>query len=180
MTKLVIFSIGKDKPGIVGAFTKVLFDFGCNIEDASMTILYNQFSMILIITTPDALELDNLKEALNTVGTSLGLFTSTKILDEEDEELRLNGYTTYMIRVSGSDKTGIAHHVTEVLARNNVNITDFNSKLVSKSKKPVYLMMIESQIPEKTDIKMLEAELKEVAQKLNVDISMDEIQYCEL
>jgi glycine cleavage system transcriptional repressor len=180
MVKLVISSIGKDKPGIVGSFTKVLYDFGCNIEDSSMTILYNQFAMILIITTAENLEISTLKEALIEAGEKLGLFTNIKTLNHDDEEMALIKHRSFMVRVSGSDKTGIAYNVTDVLSKYQINITDFNSKLVSKAKRPIYLMMIETQVPLELEDEEWITELKNVAKKLNVELSVDEIQYCDL
>ncbi len=181
MPNYVISSIGKDKPGIVGAFTEVLFKTGCNIEDASMTILCNQFAMILIISTPDDFNIGEMKQALKSVETKFNLFTSIKHIAENDiNGLNSDSYKPHIISVSGSDKTGIAYHITNILAEHKVNITDFNSKLISKKANPVYIMMIETRIPAETDMLKLTQKLKNKAEEINVDLTIKEIELCEL
>ena len=181
MPKLAINSIGKDRPGIVGAFTRVLYEHNCNIEDASMTILCGQFSMILIISGPDELNVRKLTEALKIAGDSLGLSSNINVLTLEDEK---NGsdleHYPYMICVSGGDQKGIAFKITEILSNYKVNITDFNSKLIGKDSKPVYVMMIETMIPETVDFEALKAELNKAAVELDVDLNLNEIECCDL
>jgi glycine cleavage system transcriptional repressor len=179
MPKLAISSIGKDKPGIVGAFTKVLYDYDCNIEDASMTILCNQFSMILIISGPEKLDLETLMTSLKQAGESFGLNTSINILpDDYDIKEQAGTSTPYMLCVSGSDRRGIAFKVTEVLAKYKVNITDFNSKLIGKDVKPVYVMMLEIEVPDSIEFAKLKAELDDISKEMDLDINFNEIECC--
>lgn len=181
MTKLVISSIGKDRSGIVGAFTKVLYEFNCNIEDASMTILANQFAMILIITTPENLDVTELKESLKSVESKFRLSTTITVLENDfNANEALEKSKPYMICVSGNDKTGIAYNITNILAKFNVNITDFNSKLVGKKTNPIYVMILETQVPVDINFAEFQSELKSTAEKLNLDLNINEIEYCEL
>jgi len=60
VTHLAVSAIGADRPGIVAAVTGVLVDRGCNLEDASMSILRGHFAMMLVVAAPpltDAAEL---------------------------------------------------------------------------------------------------------------------------
>lgn len=181
MPKLAISSIGKDKPGIVGAFTKVLYDYDCNIEDASMTILCNQFSMILVISGPDGLDIDTLMSSLKSAGESFALRTSVNILPDDYKIADAKGTSKpYMLCVSGSDRRGIAFRVTEILANYKVNITDFNSKLIGKEAKPVYVMMLETEVPASVDIEKLRKELEKAADELDLDLNFNEIECCDL
>ena len=181
MAKIVLSSVGKDRPGIVSAFTKILYEFDCNIEDASMTILCNQFAMILIISAPDNLDFDKIKQNFTSLENSLGLRTNITLIENELDTDKTEIKTLpYMICVSGGDKTGIAFHITEILAKYNVNITDFNSKLIGKKTKPVYIMMIETQIPQDIELEKLKEELNNKANELNLDIKITEIECCEL
>lgn len=179
MPKLAISSIGKDKPGIVGAFTKVLYEYDCNIEDASMTILCNQFSMILIISGPEKLDIQNLTSSLKQAGESFGLRSNINILpDDYNIKEQAGSYLPYMLCVSGSDRRGIAFKVTEVLAKYKVNITDFNSKLIGKETKPVYVMMLETEVPDSIDFNALKTELNNIAEEMDLDINLNEIECC--
>ena len=44
--------IGGDRPGIVSAVTRVPFQLGCNLQDATSTILSGHFAMMLIVGLP--------------------------------------------------------------------------------------------------------------------------------
>ncbi|MGD9580408.1 MAG: glycine cleavage system protein R [Vampirovibrionia bacterium] len=181
MIKLAISSIGKDQSGIVGAFTKVLYDYECNIEDASMTILCNQFSMILVITGPDNLNIDNFKNTLMEAGKSFALRTTINELDNNSCDCKdCCESLPYMICVSGNDRKGIAYKITELLAKYKINIADFNSKLIGKSTKPVYVMMLETEIPATIDIDDLKKELNTIAEEMDLDINLNEIECCDL
>ena len=44
----VLTVIGKDRPGIIAKVTDVLYRTGCNLEDISMTVLEQEFAMMVI------------------------------------------------------------------------------------------------------------------------------------
>ena len=52
MPKVVVSAIGKDQPGIVSSVTGILYRHGASIEDSSMTILEENFAMIMIVSLP--------------------------------------------------------------------------------------------------------------------------------
>lgn len=181
MAKIVLSSVGKDRPGIVSTFTKILYEYNCNIEDASMTILCNQFAIILIISAPDNLDFDKFKLDFTSLEKTLGLRTNITLIENEEDTIDTGQNSLpYIICVSGSDKTGIAYHITEILAKYNINITDFNSKLIGKKTKPIYIMMIETLIPRDLNLDKLKYELNNKANEMNLDIKINEIECCKL
>ena len=64
MNKVILSVLGHDRPGIVAAVAKVLFEQNCNIENVSQTILQTEFSGSFIVTLPPQLLLDKLREIL--------------------------------------------------------------------------------------------------------------------
>ncbi|MCL2390621.1 MAG: hypothetical protein FWC88_04270, partial [Endomicrobia bacterium] len=77
MSKYIsLTAIGKDRPGIVGAITKVLYELKCNIEDSTMTILHGQFAMILIVELPLSITLKKLSSDISKKAKRLGLSVS--------------------------------------------------------------------------------------------------------
>lgn len=179
MTRIIISSSGLDTPGIVGAFTKVLYEHNCNIEDSSMTIISNLFSMILIVSYPETLDLESLKKSFKQVETRFGLCTNIKVLAAIDvKQPDYSAYTPYMLTVAGYDQVGISYHMTSILAKYNINITDFNSKLVNKSGKKAYIMMVETMVPPGVMKKAVQ-DLKLKADEMSVDITFREIEQFE-
>ena len=55
MEKIVISVLGCDRPGIIAAVAKTLFENRCNIEDVSQTTLQTEFIGIFIATKPEPL-----------------------------------------------------------------------------------------------------------------------------
>ena len=53
MRHFAVSAIGRDRPGIVAAVSKVLLDHEGNIEDSQMTILRGHFTMTLIVSIGD-------------------------------------------------------------------------------------------------------------------------------
>ena len=53
MPSFALAAIGKDRPGIVAAVSKVLYELGCNVEDSSMTMLRGNFAVMLVLAAPE-------------------------------------------------------------------------------------------------------------------------------
>ncbi|HEY5997077.1 MAG TPA: ACT domain-containing protein, partial [Candidatus Deferrimicrobiaceae bacterium] len=141
--------VGRDRPGIVAGISRILFELGCNIEDSSSTILSGQFAMLLVVGTPGAVSPDAFDRAFDGVRGGMGLMISVNALG--DEELsREKGFkgTPHIISVHGADRPGIVYRVTQALADRSVNVTDLNTQVVGSKDRPVYVMVIEADLPE--------------------------------
>lgn len=171
MSKIVISSIGRDEPGVIEKFTRILYELGCNLEDASMTIHYGQYSMILVLSAPEDIDLVELEYSLYKKGEHLGI---SLIINKLPEGYRVLDYKPYTLLFTGSDKRGIAFKVTELLAKFKINVSDFNSKLIKKAAKTVYVIMIEAQVPKNTDFDELKIALDAISSELELDYSLEE------
>ena len=49
--RYIMTAFGQDRPGIVADVTKLLFENGCNLEETSMTLLADEFTLILLFTS---------------------------------------------------------------------------------------------------------------------------------
>ncbi len=179
MQHFALTIIGRDRPGIVSQVTEILYQLGFNIADSSCSILGGQFSMILIISNPEIAEKDEFSHAFKALEeNNLSVFIRTlkpggEIRTELEGEL-------CMISVYGADKPGIVYQVAKELGDRKINITDLNTKLIGDKQKPVYVMMLEAMLPEGTEIEEVESWMKELKQKLQVDISVRSLAAMEL
>ncbi|MCX5781565.1 MAG: amino acid-binding protein [Elusimicrobia bacterium] len=106
MNKHIAISVlGKDRPGIVSAISKVLFETGCNIEDSSMTIIESEFAMILVIALGKRTSLAELKNKLFSVCKSMSLTVSVRELSSKEALKEKQSKNMHIISVYGSDKT---------------------------------------------------------------------------
>jgi glycine cleavage system transcriptional repressor len=167
MASLALAAIGRDRPGIVAAVSKVLFDLGCNVEDSSMTLLRGNFSMMLIVAAPEDLGARALQEALRPACDEMGLTFS--VLDVDDRATVPS--PTHVLTVYGGDKPGILFRTCSVLADAGVNITDVNSRLVGEAE-PIYALILEVEVPAAgSDV---ETTLRTAAAEMGVDIVFNE------
>src|SRR5512134_2844815 len=173
--------VGRDRPGIVAEVTRVLFEIGCNIEDSTCTILSGQFAMILVIAHQKFTAVAEIDPSFEPVRKSMGLMVSLHKLKDE-EVSREKGFTgrPHILSVYGADRPGIVYSVARELARYKVNITDLNTQVVGAKDRPVYVMVLEVDIPETVDMKDLEREFDKIRKELSVTISVRPIESLEL
>jgi glycine cleavage system transcriptional repressor len=137
MHDLAVTAIGKDRPGIVAAVTRVLRDRGGNLEDSAMTILGGHFAIVLLVATED--EPDALHEALASATADLGLTISVSRADAARQEIE----PTHLLSVYGADRPGIVAGVTGALADVGANVMDLETQVIGAASEPVYAMLIE-------------------------------------
>lgn len=130
--------IGADRPGIVAAITKTLFDLGLNLGETSMLRLGGNFTIMMMVNGDDRGE-DQLREALRPVIEAQGM-----CLHVDPIEARLHEHLlpNIQVTVSGADRTGIVAQVTAALAENGFNILDLESDVAGTAERPVYIMQI--------------------------------------
>ena len=173
--------VGRDRPGIVAEVSRVLFELGCNIEDSTCTILSGQFAMILVIAHVKFSRAAEIDPYFDPVRKSMKLMVSLHTLkDEEVSREKGSEGRPHIISVYGADRPGIVYSVARELARLNVNVTDLNTQVVGAMERPVYMMVLEVDIPESVDMKDLEREFDKIRKELSVSISVRPIESLEL
>jgi len=173
--------MGKDRPGIVAEVSRILYELGCNIEDSTCTILSGQFAMILVIANAKFSSAAEINPFFDSVRSSMKLTVSLHTLKDE-EVSREKGFEgrPHIISVYGADRPGIVYSVARELARLNVNVTDLNTQVVGAKDRPVYMMVLEVDIPESVDMKEIERDFDKIRKELSVSISVRPIESLEL
>jgi glycine cleavage system transcriptional repressor len=172
-------AIGKDKPGLVSAIAKALFEYKCNIEDSTMTILHGQFAMILILSLPKNVDPKNLYSKLQKSAKSLEMsFSYSELASFAAKKQKL--VNPYVISVYGADKPGIVYNISSFLADYKINITDVQTALSKSKGKKTYIMIIEVEIPKKISLAAVKKELLSLARSLNVDVSVNQAESADI
>ena len=178
MEHLALSAIGRDRPGIVAAVTRVLLDHGVNIEDSQMTILRGHFTMTLIVGVPDEADRAGLEQDLGAVGAQLGL--EALALKHVESVAGEQPEPSHIVTVYGSDHPGIVCATAEAIARHGYNITDLNTRLVGDAEgDPLYALMLEVAVPEGRDAELRDA-MTDVGRDENVEVSVRELEADEL
>ena len=174
MKRVALTFIGKDRPGLIAEITRNLFETGCNIEDTTMTLLEGEFAMILIATLPTPAVEKKLAKAFKRLRSRWGLhcFIKTVAGGVVRGEKHPPGTEVYVISVAGRDRTGIVYETSRILAQHRLNITDLNSKILGKGNKPVFMMIMEADIPKRFNLKKLNPAWRRLRDELGLDVTV--------
>jgi glycine cleavage system transcriptional repressor len=180
MRHFAVAAIGRDRPGIVAAVTRVLLEHGLNVEDSQMTILRGHFTMTLIVGAEEGLNGGALRADLDAVARDLDLEAMTL---SEVPELAPSTPSdpTHIVTVYGADHPGIVHAVAAALAECEVNITDLNTRLVVDDASngdgaDLYAMMLEVALPPGVDTDALDGLLAATRSEQGVEITIRELE----
>jgi glycine cleavage system transcriptional repressor len=132
----VVSALGPDRPGIVARVTSVLLDHGANIADSHMGLLSGRFTMMLVVTVPDALDEARFRDDLAAAGRDLDL---DAIAVHAVGEAPPAAEATHVVTVYGADHPGIVAAVTGALAGAGASVTDLQTRLAGE----LYVMTIE-------------------------------------
>jgi glycine cleavage system transcriptional repressor len=186
MRHLAISAIGRDHPGIVATVTQVLLDNEVNVEDSQMTILRGRFTMMLIVSGPDDLDVDALRAGLDGAARELGL-DAVSVDEVEPPSGESSSEPSHIVTVYGVDHPGIVNAVAAALAGADVNITDLNTRLVSDDPREngdgaddLYAMMLEVALPEGLSASALQTLLEATRRDQDVDVTIRELESDEL
>ncbi len=130
--------IGKDQPGIVAKVTTALFEAGCNLGETSMIRLGNNFTVMMMVASPDGDA--ELRPILQPVVDSLQLVLH---IDAIDGGLHQRPVPDVCIVVHGADRAGIVSQVTSCAAAAGLNIVDLESDVAGTDDNPIYILQIQ-------------------------------------
>jgi glycine cleavage system transcriptional repressor len=166
-------AFGKDRPGIVADVTQVLYENGCNLEDSSMSMLSDEFTINLLFSSGNERIASILEkecaelEQQKCISAFIRPIQSVQLGDKKKLPL-------CTIHVEGLDQAGIVYKISRYLADHQLNIVDLKStvKETPESGTALYLMDIHIQLPGSTSINSIEDDLNDVAEEVNVDITV--------
>jgi glycine cleavage system transcriptional repressor len=167
----VLTALGKDRPGIVARVTKILYELGCNLEDSAMTRLGGEFAVMLVFSGKGSLSRERLERCCRPLSRELGLAVHVKALTRSEAIGRARK-APHLLTVYGADRPGIVYRVSALLASLKVNITDVSTHRTGAAKKPLYLMMLEVELPPGLRATRLERRLKQLAKRLGVAVNL--------
>jgi len=122
MESLVVTVIGKDRPGLVESVSAAVQEHGGSWVESRMSRLAGQFAGILRASVP-AGRVDALSQALERLRAD-GL----RIVIERGVEEGVDEGHVIMLELTGGDRPGIVHKISEALAARGVNVDELNTE----------------------------------------------------
>jgi glycine cleavage system transcriptional repressor len=173
----MLAAFGQDRPGIVAALAEGLCQLRCNIEDTCMTRLRGEFAMMIMIRLPENLPPELLVERLAPYISTLELSLLCRGVSRQTATCMIPLQTqALMLSVYGADRPGIVAQVARVVADHGGNITDMNTRVIGSADRPVYVMILEIQLPEGHSPDSLQEALDRLKPTLGVDMTLRAIE----
>ncbi len=172
MNKFIISVLGKDRPGIIAAVTRVLFEQDFNIEDVSQTILQNQFSGIFIATGPSGVTHMDMQKAFQDKTGNFDLHFHVQEMGSDAITWTTCECESFVITTRGPDRKGLVAQITALLAASNVNVTQLQAVFRGGDEPGRNIMIYEVDIPLDIDQKKLRQSLLAKGNELQLEISI--------
>lgn len=165
-------AIGRDRPGIVADLAECVYACGCNLVDASMTMLGSEFATLMLVSGTGADLRERLYEATKRLEWERHL---TVFLRPVEAPSAAGAGADWSLSAVGVDKAGIVAGVSRVLADHGVLITDLRgeAKPVAESGTPLYTLQIRMRVPASCPIAGLQADLEKAGAGLGIEVSME-------
>jgi len=172
MNKVIITVLGHDRPGIVATVAQVLFEQDCNIENVSQTILQTEFAGSFIVSLPPELQPDRFNEILTEELASLGMHVHIAPIAAAANAYQSKDSEPFVITTRGPDNKGLVAGISATIARYGVNITNLQAVFKGGDEPGKNIMIYEVDIPADIDQKSFYYELRETAESLALNISI--------
>jgi len=169
----MLSAIGKDRPGIVADVSEVIYECGGNIEDSSMSLLRNNFALLLLFSTEREEVNQKLSAGLKRLEweKKLTVFFSPIAFEEAHPQAK-EPMDRFEIAASGIDHAGIVYKVCRLLADRGVNIVDMETHRVASAESgtPLFEMDIHIDVPRSIPEQGLREDLHHLANELVIDL----------
>ena len=167
---MILFSVGKDRPGIVDDVSTLLFERGANIEDSRMAAMGGRFSIMTLFSCTSE-QLEGIRVGLDDL-RKLGLETS---LHEAEDPTATPAQPALPIKfdVQSMDHPGIVQKIVHLLHQHNINIKSLNKQVAMAplSGAPLFDLTLEADVPVEKPIARVKDELMELAAQMNLDLN---------
>jgi glycine cleavage system transcriptional repressor len=174
-TKFIMTAFGKDRPGFVADIAQVIYENGCNLENSTMNGISDEFAIILLFTgrEEEGLE-EQLAKDCRRLEREKGISAFVRPVSSERAEPK-EAFSIHTLHVEGLDQAGIVYKISQYLAGLNINIANLGSKFdySPESGTAYYIMEIQFEVSEGASLDNLKQGLAQIADKLNVDITLD-------
>ncbi len=172
MKKVIISVLGQDRPGIIAAIARILFENDGNIENVSQTSLQSEFAGIFIVAIPDILAQADLEQRMARALNGMDLKVHIKPVEPRHEVEAPVAVESFIITTRGPDQKGLVARVTEVIARHHVNVTNCQAVFKGGDDPNSNIMIYEVDIPPETDQQVLFSDLRRKGAELNLQVSI--------
>ncbi len=172
MEKIIITVLGQDRPGIIAAVSRSLYEQDCNIENVSQMVLQSEFVGLFVVTAPQASSLDTMAQSLRQDLAAMDLDVQAKVLVPASDAPVSPACEPFLITTMGPDAKGLVARITTVLADHGANVTNLKAVFHGGDDPGRNIMVYEVDVPVEGNRDDLYASLRKNAENMGLDISI--------
>jgi len=172
-TQLVISALGGDRPGIVDELSNIVYQHGLNIEDSRMTILGNEFAILLLISG-DQQAIEKLQAKTADLEDALQM---RLLIKTTSKSAPLTNTLPYKVEVHALDHPGIVRSVASFFSSRNINIVNLQTRSYAAphTGSQMFSLHLTIGIPADTNIAKLREAFTATCDELNLDAEISSI-----
>ena len=166
---MILFLVGKDRPGIVDDVSTLLFRVGANIEDSRMAVMGGCFSIMTLFSCTNE-QLKDIRADLKSL-EDLGFETSLHSAEDPTTTPR-RAELPLKIELTAMDHPGIVQKVVKTLRQHSINIQSMNTEVTRAplSGAPMFGLNLEAAVPAEKPIAKVKEEISGLASEMNLDL----------
>jgi len=168
---LVISALGHDRPGIVNEISKPVVEMGCNIEASRMTVLGDEFALMLMLSGSWS-AIAKLESQLPNLEKKLELTIISKPTEPRPAQ---KNKLPYVVDVVAMDHPGIVHNIADFFAGHAINIEEMSTWTypAAHTGTSMFSLSMTISVPAELNIGRLRHEFTGFCDDLNLDATLE-------
>jgi len=170
---MILTALGGTSPRLAEQIAKAIRDCGCNITDARMTALGDEFALIMMISgTWDAIA--KIEDQLPRLEKELGVAFQRKRASPRNAVV---GQMPYAIDVVCCDRVGVVYDVMKFMSDNGIQIQEMHSSVyqAAHTQTPMFSLHLTISVPASSSISTLRGDFMDFCDRLNLDAIMEPV-----
>jgi len=166
---LVIGFIGSDKPGLIRSISDIVSHHGGNWLESKMSEIAGRFAGLALIEVASD-SFDDLRSAL------LVIEGISAVVEEVDHPTEIKNTRVLGLNIVGPDRPGIVYDVTHALEKFVANVSEMETHVSAAPMSGELTFSADASIliPFEMDWGVIADQLDEIADKLGIDILLEE------
>jgi glycine cleavage system transcriptional repressor len=161
--------MAEDRPGIVATVSRTVVEALGNIESCSQTVLSGYFTLIMVISFTEPIDLEAFAQKLtNASDSEHGLQVMIRPYRQAVAQADLKDAENFVVTCFGPDSQGVIFRFSMLLAEKGINIVD----LYGQRQDDRFVLISQVQIPGRWDLAMLQADLEQLGTQLGFAVRL--------
>jgi len=165
----VLNVMSDDHPGIVAAVSNAVESLGGNIDACSQTVLGGYFTLIMIVSVPEAIEPEPLADRVRRAGSTDSAFqVLVRPALSPASHAPVERTERFVVSAFGADQPGVVRRFSQYLAGKDVNIVDLYGDRTGDD----FVLISQVEVPTRFDIRMMQADLEQMGKELGFTVKL--------